>query len=73
MDDVERRRRGTARFVRIKDDDGSFDLEFWQRLTMQERVEAVWDLTLEYLQWSGQDGGEPRLQRSVCRVERRGR
>jgi hypothetical protein len=40
---------------------------------MAERIAAVWELTLEGLAWSlPPDADEPRLQRSVCRVERRG-
>ena len=41
--------------------------------TIQQRLEALWDLTLDYLAWTEPDGGEPRLQRSVCVLERRGR
>ncbi|WP_434044444.1 MULTISPECIES: hypothetical protein [Sorangium] len=32
--------------------------------TMEERIAAVWDLTLECLAWSDPDAHEPRLQRS---------
>ena len=69
----ERRLQGRARIILQKEDDGSFDREFTGRLTPGERLEAVWELTLEYLAWRGEDASEPRLQRSVCRVEHRGR
>ena len=38
--------------------------------TPTERLEAVWDLTLTALEFAGV--GEPRLQRSVCRVQPQG-
>lgn len=41
--------------------------------TAQARMEALWDLTLEYLTWIHPNECEPRLQRSVCRIERRAR
>ena len=41
--------------------------------TAQARMEALWDLTLEYLTWTHPNEREPRLQRSVCRIERRAR
>lgn len=43
----------------------------WQDSTMEQRIAAVWTLTLECLAWTQPDADEPRLQRSVCRVERR--
>ena len=41
--------------------------------TPEERIEAVWDLTLLCLAWQGDQTGEPRLQRSIRRVQRSGR
>ncbi len=73
MDARERRATGKSRIVRLHDDDGSFDREFWSNTTPSERLEAVWGLVLEYLALRDPDAGEPRLQRSVCRVERRRR
>ena len=43
----------------------------WRDSTMEQRIAAVWNLTLECLAWTQPDADEPRLQRSVCRVERR--
>jgi hypothetical protein len=40
--------------------------------TIEERIEAVWQLTLTCLAWKD-GGGEPRLDRSVARVRRPGR
>jgi hypothetical protein len=75
MDEATRRRRGqaTTRVIRLADDDGALDRDQWRGSTMAERIAAVWELTIEGLAWSHPDADEPRLQRSVCRVERRGR
>ena len=74
MDEALRRRRGqaTTRVIRLAEDDGALDREQWRGSTMAERIAAVWELTLEGLAWSDPDADEPRLQRSVCRLERRG-
>jgi len=69
----ERRLQGTSRVIAMGADDGAFDRAAWAATSTQERMEALWDLTLDYLAWTNPDGGEPRLQRSVCVVERRGR
>jgi hypothetical protein len=52
-------------------DDGSFDLEFWQKLSAEARFAAAWEMVQEAQAWRGQDGDQPRLQRSVVRVIRR--
>jgi hypothetical protein len=49
------------------------DLEYWTAIPPDRRLEMVWDLTLDMRALQGQTGDQPRLQRSVCRVERRGR
>lgn len=41
----------------------------WEGYTPEERIAAVWELTLLCLAW-GNDDGEPRLQRSDSRVQR---
>lgn len=69
----ERRLLGTSRLVRLHEDDGSFDREFWARIPPAERLAAAWEMVLEYLAWRHPDAGEPRLQRSHCRIERRQR
>lgn len=70
MDRREERQRGTARLVGLHEDDGSFDRDFWAAIEPSKRVEAVWDMVLDYLAWKTPDVGEPRLQRHVCRLER---
>lgn len=69
----ERRLLGTARVIGLHDDDGALDRACWAGVPASARLEALWDLTLEYLALQGHSGDQPRLQRSVCRVERRGR
>ena len=54
-------------------DDGQFDLEFWRRQGAEAIFAASWDLVNETRAMRGMSGDEPRLQRSVCRVVRRGR
>jgi hypothetical protein len=54
-------------------DDGNFDIQFWQRLGAEEIFSAAWDMASETRNFRGEDGNEPRLQRSVLRVVRRGR
>jgi hypothetical protein len=73
MTPADRRRQGTSRVIAMGEDDGAFDRQAWRGTSIQERLEALWDLTLDYLAWTAPNGGEPRLQRSVCVVERCGR
>ncbi|MBK9129854.1 MAG: hypothetical protein IPM13_19045 [Phycisphaerales bacterium] len=53
-------------------DDGSFDLEFWQSVGGEGIFAAAWEMVSEVRTIRGEDDGEPRLQRSVLRVVRRG-
>ena len=73
MNSVERRRSGTSRVVGLHDDDGAFDRAFWADVPPGARLEALWDMTLEWQALQGHSGDQPRLQSSVCRVECRGR
>jgi len=53
-------------------DDGSFDIEFWRRVGAEGRFAAVWQMACEADAIRGvQSVREPRLQRSVLRIERR--
>jgi hypothetical protein len=67
------RAQAETRVVRLEDDDGALDRAQWLGTSIEERIAAVWELTLECLAWTDPDADEPRLQRSVCRVERRRR
>jgi hypothetical protein len=53
-------------------DDGSFDVEFWRRVGAEGRFAAAWEMVCEADAIRGvQNAREPRLQRSVLRIERR--
>jgi hypothetical protein len=62
-----------ARLIPRHQDDGQFDREFWQSVPRGERVAALWQMVQDWAEWRGVPTDELRLQRSVCRVERRRR
>ena len=66
------RRTITVRTVALDDANRTFDLDFWQDAGPEARVKAAWDMVNEARRWKGKRGLEPRLQRSVLRVEHRG-
>lgn len=53
-------------------DDGLFDIEFWQRVGAEGIFAAAWEMVDEVNAIRGSDARESRLQRSICRVIRRG-
>ena len=61
----------TARVIRAGDPPQ--DDHDWNMTTPEERINAVWELTLLCLAWQGEQTVEPRLQRSVSRIQRSGR
>ena len=48
----------------------SFDIEFWQRLTDEQRMQAVWDLVIFDYELKGKNLDELRLQRTVENLRR---
>jgi len=52
-------------------DDGMFDLEFWQEIGPEGIFSAAWDMVKERRAIRGEERDEPRLQRSVVRIIRR--
>ena len=50
-----------------------FDIEFWQALGPRRILEAAWDLVVMAASREGIDEDQLRLQRSVEKLERRGR
>ena len=52
-------------------DDRSFDIEFWQSLTHEQRMNAAWELVTDYWSIKGKSPDELRLQRSVTSLKRR--
>lgn len=69
---AEERRQGRVRLIGLGEDDGAFDREFWRAVPPARRLEQVWEMVEQYQAWRG-DARQSRLQRSVLRVERRGR
>ncbi|CAN5649867.1 hypothetical protein BH20ACI4_BH20ACI4_27420 [soil metagenome] len=48
-----------------KQGDRSFDIEFWQKLNDEQRMQAVWDLVVFDYELKGKNLDELRLQRTV--------
>jgi hypothetical protein len=46
------------------------DQQYWDNATPEERMNAVWELTLLCLAWRPNQAHEPRLQRSISRIQR---
>ena len=42
----------------------------WMTTSVEERIEAVWTLTKLCLAWNEQLTSEPRLQRTITRLQR---
>jgi len=65
------RKNTTARVIRPGD--SLRDDPDWEATTAEQRINAVWELTLLCLAWQGDRIVEPRLQRSISRIQRPGR
>lgn len=61
-------RKITSKIIRPGEQEPEED--YWARATPAERMNAVWELTLLCLQWQAGHNDEPRLQRSISRVQR---
>ena len=46
------------------------EYRYWQNVSARERVQAVWDLTLQAYRLKGEIQDAPRLQRTLIRVQR---
>jgi hypothetical protein len=57
-----------ARLVRRDQMDRSFDIEFWQKVDAETRMAAAWQMVKDVRLIRGEDGEQPRLQRSVARM-----
>ena len=53
--------------------DHSFDIEFWQELSDEQRMQAVWELVTFDWEMKGKNSNELRLQRSVECLRESGR
>ena len=58
------------RLSRLGDDDGTFDFEYWQQFTPEERLGAIWQATLDWAAMRGIDEAELRLKRTVVGIKR---
>jgi len=54
----------------IRPGDPVADEQHWDNATPEERINAVWKLTLLCLAWQPNQAHEPRLQRSISRIQR---
>jgi hypothetical protein len=63
-------RRVSLRIVSQGVAERDFDDAFWKALGPEARLLVLWDMVLEREAWTGERGDQPRLQRSVLRVQR---
>ena len=70
MESLKRREFSVARVVPLHGEHRASETNEWAQHSMEERIAAVWEITLASLAWGSSDASEPRLQRSVCRIER---
>ncbi|MEK7377980.1 MAG: hypothetical protein AABZ71_03670, partial [Candidatus Binatota bacterium] len=54
----------------IRNGDPRTQESHWDKATPEQRIEAVWELTLLCLAWQSKQADEPRLQRSISRIQR---
>ena len=67
MSENPRKDRMTVRVIR----DGSPEPpDDWTMASPEERIEAVWTLTKLCMEWNNPSSSEPRLQRTITRVQR---
>jgi hypothetical protein len=68
-----RRAHGVGKMIKFRDDDGSFDMDFWDRYTPSQRMMLVWRMVEEEHAARGRDPAELRFQRTVGGLQRRRR
>ena len=56
--------------VNIRDDDRSFDVDFWQQAGAEARFAAAWQMVKEVQAIRGKDGCQSRLSRSIENLQR---
>lgn len=59
-----------ARKTTLDDDSVEFDVDYWQQFTPEQRLEAIWQATLDWAKMKGLDESQLRLQRSVVGIKR---
>lgn len=68
MSEAQRRRNITSKIIRTGEP--MPDDTYWDQFTAAERMDAVWELTLLCLAWRPNRNDEPRLQRSISKIQR---
>ena len=68
MTEKQHRKNVTSKIIRPGDPLPEDD--YWDKFTPEERMNAVWELTLLCLAWQPNQTDEPRLQRSISRIQR---
>jgi hypothetical protein len=67
-----RRKKISAQLVkRGSPEEKDFNINFWKNVSPTVKWEAAWDMTLDYMNFRGQNGGKSRLQRSIQTVKQR--
>ena len=61
-----------SRLVKLEDADDSFDIEFWNKVGVQGKLEAAWQMVCDLVNWNPKYAPEPRLRRSHTLFKRRG-
>jgi hypothetical protein len=69
VDRREERARGVTRLVKLHEDDGAFDRDFWRTVSPADRLAMVWQIVLDELALRDPDAAEPRLDKSVSRIK----
>ena len=62
-----------ARLSPLKNNDRSFDLQFWDRVGTQGKFEAAWQMVREWAAWKGIDESQLRFQRTIASLKQRER
>ena len=73
MVDVKQRKVQGQRARRGEAGERAFDQRFWREQGPEARFAAAWEMVSEVRLIRGEDGRQPRLQRSVQRIQRRPR
>jgi len=60
-----------SKLVSLNKMDRSFDLEFWDKVGVQGRFQALWQMVLEAEAIKEKNAEQSRLQRSVQNIKRR--
>jgi len=72
MDEKKPKRVVTVRVAHSWEEEERLDREWWEQFSPRQKMEMLWGMTLDYLAFKGVKD-EPRLQRSICRLQRRRR